>query len=146
MIYGAFGAQSGEPHLEGYISLPQLGIFGRIDLLVDTGAHSTCIHPNDLEPLGADLNALEVLPRATVSGIGGDLPVYEAEAVLAFLEGETLYLYEVAITIPDPTTVQALPSLLGRDILQHWHMSYDKTMNSLEFNVRHADHTTKFSL
>jgi hypothetical protein len=36
-----------------------------------------------------------------------------------------------------------LPSLLGRDVINHWFMEYDPVNARLEFTVRHADYSLR---
>jgi hypothetical protein len=46
----------------------------------------------------------------------------------------------VHITIADPD-IMSLPSLLGRDIIQHWEAIFDFSYDRLQMNVRYADST-----
>ena len=54
--------------------------------------------------------------------------------------------YSINLMIPrlDPDLFR-MPSLLGRDVLDRWHMSYDPSRDKLSFTVRSADHTIKTS-
>ena len=51
--------------------------------------------------------------------------------------------YDVCLSFPliiaDAATPRALPSLLGRHILNRWHMAYRPTENQLTFEVVSAD-------
>ena len=38
-------------------------------------------------------------------------------------------------------TNESLPSLLGRNVINHWYIQYDPANDRLEFTVRHADRT-----
>ena len=84
MLYGSFGTHNGEPNLDAYLVLPQLGASGQVNFLVDTGAAITCLHPNDLLALGADLEAVRALPTLSVSGVGGSPNVYQTPWYVAF--------------------------------------------------------------
>ena len=53
-----------------------------------------------------------------------------------------IYAVELHISDPSPTAT-VLPSLLGRNILNHWQMNYDPTNATLQFTVRHADRTIR---
>ena len=49
---------------------------------------------------------------------------------------------QVSLLIADPNeTNDSLPSLLGRNVINHWYIQYDPANNTLEFTVRHADRT-----
>ncbi len=54
--------------------------------------------------------------------------------------GRVMYVYHIDLEIaePDPAII-ALPSLLGREILDRWRMLYDPPSNRLLFTVRSAD-------
>ncbi len=141
MLYGSFGTHNGEPNLDAYLVLPQLGASGQVNFLVDTGAAITCLHPNDLLALGADLEAVRALPTLSVSGVGGSPNVYQTPGYVAFGDGNGVYVYEIQVSVLDPQDAPPLASMLGRDILQHWRMTYDQTNGILEFLVNHSDHT-----
>ena len=50
--------------------------------------------------------------------------------------------YEVSLRIAEPNRSSAgLPSLLGRNVINHWYMQYDPTNGRLDCTVRHADYT-----
>jgi hypothetical protein len=141
MLRGSFGAHSGEPNLDAYLVLPQLGVSGQVSFLVDTGAAITCLHPNDLLALGADLEAVRGLPTLPVSGVGGSPNVYRTPGYLAFGDDDSVYVYEIPVSILDPQDAPPLASMLGRGILRHWRMTYDQTNDVLEFAVNYADQT-----
>ncbi|MCA1595315.1 MAG: hypothetical protein LC772_02655 [Chloroflexi bacterium] len=75
------------------------------------------------------------------AGIGGITHLYEEGAVLVFSEpGVALYAYDLPVDImPDDPEMTAMPSLLGRDILNRWRITYDPTGVGLKINVRTAD-------
>ena len=140
MLRGSFGAHSGEPNIEGYLIVPALNVSGHVEFLVDTGADGTLVQPSDLLALGADEAMLRRLQyKKPVNGIGGSLGVHIAKSSLLFLASSTLNVYSVEVGIPHIDQVPPLPSLLGRDILQHWRMTYDPYQGRLSFVVRYAD-------
>jgi len=51
-----------------------------------------------------------------------------------------IYVRDLAISMPDPD-LDGLPSLLGRDILDNWAMSYNPSEQELTFRVITAEAT-----
>ena len=75
-----------------------------------------------------------------ITGIGGAKTVYLENAILGFAGSSHLYLYElpIGLTEHDPD-LEGVPSLLGRDILDRWKISYCRPDNILSFEVMTAD-------
>ena len=144
MLRGRFGDTSGRPYLEGRLFLPRLDVRGDISFLVDTGADASLINPLDSARLGIDYSRLE--GHAESWGIGGVAHNFIEDAVLVFSEpGVALYVYRLTIDIspPGPAIPADLPSLLGRDILDRWRMTYSPLKKNLRFKVFEADETVK---
>jgi len=61
-------------------------------------------------------------------GIGGLSKHFVEQAILAFTDpGKCIYIYYIAVQIASPSPdIADIPSLLGRDILDHWRITYDK--------------------
>ena len=137
MIFGAFD-ESGRPYIRGQLAIPSLGVKGYVTFLIDTGADSTCIHPEDVRRVGIPL---ERLSDARVStGIGGNSVYFREPAVMSFTDERVKRLYVVELLIGEPgESSNKLPSLLGRNILNRWRMEYDPAYSKLEFSVRSAD-------
>ncbi len=139
MILGEFGP-TGQPFIEGYLTLPRLGISRNITFLVDTGAYATCIHPRDGTLAAIPFDQLE--NPVTSDGVGGAATYFKEPAVLEFVDGEAREIrsneFDVLIAKPAPDprhSINRLPSLLGRDIIDRWRMVYDRTDGILEFTV-----------
>ena len=78
----------------------------------------------------------------TSRGIGGSSLYFREPAILSFSDGALVRLYEVELLIAEPNVaVDSLPSLLGRNVINHWYMEYDPANDRLEITVRHADRT-----
>ena len=82
----------------------------------------------------------------TSYGVGGPVMYFRERAVPEFVDGDAReirsYVVDVLIAKPaaDPThSMNRLPSLLGRDIIDRWRMVYDRADGLLEFTVRSAD-------
>ena len=143
MILGEFGP-AGQPVVAGYLTLPRLGIARNITFLVDTGAHATCIHPRDGMAAAIPFDQLE--NPVTSHGVGGPATYFRERAVLEFVDGDAREIrsHGVDVLIAKPAaeplhTMNRLPSLLGRDIIDRWRMVYDRTDGVLEFTVQSAD-------
>jgi hypothetical protein len=144
MLIGRFGKTSGRPYLEGRLGFPGLGKSGSVSFLVDTGADCTVLMPADAVKIGIDYSSLR---NPTVSvGLGGLSNGYNENAFAAFSDEQNVYFYAVRvhIAIADPD-IMSLPSLLGRDIIQHWEAIFDFSYDRLQMNVRYADTTTSIS-
>ena len=143
MILGIFGP-TGQPFIEGYLTLPRFDITRTITFLVDTGADATCIHPRDGRPAGIPFDQLrdDIVSR----GVGGQATYFREPAILEFVDGEarTIHGCEVTVNIAKPgeratDAINTIYSLLGRDIIDRWRMVYDRSEGILEFTVRSAD-------
>ena len=139
MIVGGFD-RHGRPYVEVRVTIPRLQVDEKVLFLLDTGADSTCIHPQDTESLGIPISEL----RNPVSSMGvcGTSAYYREPALLGFSDGPDDRFYVVALLVAEPNEISAnLPSLLGRNIINHWSVDYDPTNARLECAVRHADYT-----
>jgi len=76
-------------------------------------------------------------------GIGGLSHNFVERAIVVFSEAKRflhVYMIDLAITPSDPD-MRDMPSLLGRDILDQWRMTYNATTKYLGFHVLSADIT-----
>ena len=141
MLRGRFGDTSGRPYIEGRLILPNLNIRGDISFLVDTGADVSRLHPNDGVRLKIDYGQLSGDAESVgTSGVSHD---FTEPAVVVFSEQKRfLYVYNITLRIaPIDPEIMDLPSILGRDILDQWRMTYNPQKNSLVFAVILADVT-----
>jgi hypothetical protein len=141
MLRGRFGDTSGRPYLEGRLVLPRLNIAGDVSFLVDTGADTSVLHPADAMRMRIDFG--DLTGDISSVGVGGTCHHFSEEAALVFAERRRVvhfYFIELAIAPPDPG-MEELPSLLGRDILDRWRMTYSPSNKYLGFKVLSADHT-----
>ena len=142
MLRGRFGNTSGRPYLEGRFIIPRLNIQSDISFLVDTGADSTVLLVDDARRIGIDYKKLKLSNRQSV-GISGTTRHFKERAFVTFSEpGRFLYVYEIdlAITRPNPK-LKKVPSLLGRNVIDNWRMTYNPEKEKLWFKVWHADYT-----
>ena len=134
MLIGRFDV-TGRPYIEGQISIPRLGLRANISFLVDTGADFTTLAPQHAQAMGINYSLLDESPRVVV-GIGGESRPYRTPAEVMFDDGHVLHRYEITLYIlRGEAAPLGIPSLLGRDVLQHWVMSYSPPTNELTFVV-----------
>jgi hypothetical protein len=103
-----------------------------VDFLLDTGAATSCVHPQDaITRLGIDAQALRT-PSAwplqqAAHGVGGATIDYMVPIQFALRHDDgswDRYQHDLAIARPGPAN-QTLPSLLGWDILRHYRVVVD---------------------
>ena len=75
------------------------------------------------------------------SGVGGSSQVFEQPSVVVFFDPRNaMFAYQMEVgIIDDSQQARELPSLLGRDILDRWRMTYCPVDNLLAFEVLSAD-------
>lgn len=142
MIEGRFGDTTGRPYISGRLILPRLRLSSNLSFLVDTGADGSVLMPADAMKMGVDFNQLG--DSETVGGFTGNSVCYKEPALLAFFEQNRslIRFYSIKAIIPSANPeIMHTPTILGRDVLDRWHMSYDPSKDSLSFTVRSADHT-----
>ena len=134
MLRGRFGDTTGRPYFDAKVILPRLGIRGNVSFLFDTGADSSVLMPLDGQRLGIDPARLSATDTAI--GIGGIQEHFIEPAIVIFANDSELFAYRMNMGIisPSPEIID-VPSLLGRDIIDRWRVTYDKTGNTLSVEV-----------
>ena len=139
MIVGHFDSL-GRPYVVCRMIIPRFRLNRRIPFLLDTGADSTSLHPRDARAAGVSFALLG--DRRYSREIGGRSSYFREPAILAFSDDSAVRIYETVLLIAEPNeATENLPSLLGRDLINHWHMEYDPSDGRLTFTVRRADRT-----
>ncbi len=140
MLRGRFGNTTGRPYIEGRLVIPRLNTSGDISFLVDTGADQTLLAPADGLRIGLDYADLHGDGKQII-GIGGVTENFVEDAVVVFADGiKVIYGYTIQLGIAPPSPdIMDIPSLLGRDIIDHWRMIYNPTRRNLSFTVISAD-------
>ena len=137
MIAGQFDI-FGEPCVDGRIVIPRLGVDETIRFLLDTGARTTCIHSSDARRVGIPISQL-ANPTHSI-GVAGVTSYYREPVILTFGDGQGRVTYNVQVNISEPSPVSlALPSLLGRDITNNWHIVYAPLEGRLEITPLRSD-------
>ena len=139
MILGRFDSR-GRPFVECRVRIPRLQVNARILCLLDTGADAAYIHQDGAESLRIPFEQLG--NRVASRGVGGRSAYFRETAFLSFVDGSLVRAYEVPLRIAEPNRSSVgLPSLLGRNVINHWYMQYDPTNGRLDCTVRHANYT-----
>jgi hypothetical protein len=143
VIPGYFDTESRPalPFVSAGVRLAGVDAQGEVPFLIDTGSSTTCLHPLAAAlqlgiPL-ADLLNPAAWPRLEPhSGVGG-VAMYDvvpAEHVFR-TEANRLRVITGAVRIATPTTHnQALPSLLGWDVLEHFRLVVDRRAGRVELH------------
>lgn len=140
MIIGEFD-RNGWPRVKCDIAFPRLGLHGEVSFLVDTGAHRTALQPTDARNMSIPFDLLGNAEESL--GIGGGASYFQEIAYLAFDDGlyKRIYIVNLLIAEPRDQNAAAIPSLLGRDIINYWDMRYAPMNGVLEFDALSADYT-----
>ena len=137
MVVGWFSF-TGRPFVRVLITIPRLGIQNEVDLLVDTGADSTCVNHRDAAYLRLFPDVLQESEMTHATGIGGSSRYFVEDARLEFLDtdDDSPREYPVSLRIADLSdTPMPIPSLLGRDILNLHRMIYSPAERRLELHA-----------
>lgn len=138
-IHGKWRADYDAGFLSALFSSRSLGILRQeVDFLVDTGAVKTAILDWDAKVLDIDHRRLSPY-RYRLPGIGGSVDTYAVtDSTLTFTtdEGgsheeriEVLVIKHARLN----GRVEKLPSILGRDILERYHLIYSKPYQKIYF-------------
>jgi hypothetical protein len=149
MLSGRYVGSSLRPVIDAHRSIPSIKAGGFVQFLIDTGADCTTITPADGKRLRVDFNKLTDEDHSI--GYTGSTVDFICQGIVTFAEiGIVEYEYdiELRLTKPDPNIPELLllPSLLGRDILNQWQMSFDPKVLAITANVLSCDRKNPLSL
>jgi hypothetical protein len=139
MIHGRYGNTTGRPYIEGHLTIPFLNVEGLVSFLVDTGSDGTVLMPLDVVRLKVDYSRLTTTDESI--GIGGRSTVYVVPAILMIPEEARIaHIYEFELRVAERRPeLEKTPSLIGRDILRHWRLTFDWTRSRLSAEILHSD-------
>lgn len=138
MLRGRFGDTSGRPYMEGHVWLPRLERGGNVSFIFDTGADTSLLMPLDAQRMGIDYGLLE--NEVPLLGVGGESMNRIEAGLLSFVDDRALYRYEIELHICTPTKeLMTIPSLLGRDVIDQWRVTYDRSASELLAEVISSD-------
>ena len=97
---------------------PRLGVQDWVELLVDSGADRTILHPDLNFAIRIPYHRLYSGNRGIATGIGGSRNYYSEPCVLVFEDdkGDLLQCH-LTVFIAELNQPETVPSLLGRDFL-----------------------------
>lgn len=121
--------------------MPRLKVVTNLSFMIDTGADTTVLMPTDALIAHVPFHRLRD-PRR-VGGVGGTSQMFLEDAWLQFLDERgngVLCSYGIQILVAARSKhLLATPSLLGRDVLDRWSMTYARPRRRLSFRVLSAD-------
>jgi hypothetical protein len=141
-LIGEFDERTGRPMLKGRLLLQRFGVRNDVTFLVDTGADRTMLSGRDL--LRLRLDESRFTPGPLMTGVGGIERTWLEPATVVFtdvVDGHIHVYRQLLVVALTRSAPQRLPSLLGRDIRNRWHMNYRPIERRLEFDVVSADDT-----
>ena len=122
MIFGYF--DKGRPYIEARLTIPTLECDRHIPLVFDTGADSTILMPQ--EGTRFQINYERLRFDGTASGMGGVVNHSVVDASISFWSDLAVYNYRINLLVcPPEENLMAIPSLLGRDVINKWRVTYD---------------------
>jgi hypothetical protein len=135
--------------IEAHVTIPSIKAAGFIQFLIDTGADCTTLTPADGRRLRIDHTKLTTEDHSI--GYAGSTLDFICKGIVTFSEiGVVEYEYDVdlRVTKPDPGIPELfmLPSLLGRDILNRWQLSFDPKAMTITANVLSCDRSNSLNL
>lgn len=119
--------------------MPRLNLSGNVSFLLDTGADASILMPADARRLGVPFGQLQ--GDRECGGLGGTVHCFVERALLVFSDpGIALYAYDLHIDVMhDDPQMEDVPSILGRDVIDRWRITYDPQRARLRVIVRSAD-------
>jgi len=124
----------GWPYVAGRISLSRLQLGPTpVTFMLDTGADMTLLHPGDAHRLGIDFDShFQGIQRITIPGVGtAEAYLEQATLELPHLNGRVDRLAgRVFVAVPSDIN-RRHPSILGRDVFDHYSIVYSKARNIL---------------
>ena len=135
--------------IDAHVKIPSLNPSGFVQFLIDTGADCTTITQGDGKRLRINYAALTKEDHCM--GYGGASVNFLCDGTVSFAEiGVIEYEFDVELRIskPEPGTSDLLliPSLLGRDILNRWKISFDPQDRLIVADVLSCDRSSSLQL
>ncbi|MCY3920177.1 MAG: hypothetical protein OXG38_10300 [Chloroflexi bacterium] len=119
------------PHVDVELLMQATSVIATIPFLIDTGADDTVLQPFDLtwpeaSPIASTFD--DHPERRRIEGIGGSVYIVPVSVRLFFRieDGPDRLWYDCRVWVAEPTDADlAMPSLLGRDLLQFFRLTLD---------------------
>ena len=121
------GGTAKRPLVNALVELPAHGVSASVAFLIDTGVDRTLLAPRDLMNAGLEPDALETLQHGeSSSGVGGAVQTRLIDAELTLGSYSRRLASGVLIGPAGPEIAPSLPSLLGRDVLEHFDLTFSQ--------------------
>lgn len=123
------------PSIRAFVVFEELQIEAALPLIIDTGASNTLILWKDIERLAIDPLRLTGEEREFL-GIGGAIMSRQTRVIVEFTAGhnetvkEETKIFIASSPCPHPR-LMLLPSVLGRDILNRYDLTYRPRVNEV---------------
>jgi hypothetical protein len=145
MIRGRFGDTSGRPFIEGRLIIKKLRVYDYFSFCIDTGSDETVLLPSDSRKTSLDFSKLK--DKTSSCTLNGTCELFVIPAIIQFFEPSSMnvYSYDIELKIaPFNPDLLPLPSIVGRDVIDHWSINYCRTQNRLDIKVLSADRTSTY--
>lgn len=140
MLWGEFAAGTGRPYIRARLWVPRFNLQRIVRFCVDTGTTYTMLMPRDAFAIGIDYTLLDDVIDVATAGGAASVFLEPVELLFTDADGPTAYSYRVMLAIAPPSTATAaVPSLLGRDVINRWRIDYHPTAGQLRCDVVTAD-------
>jgi predicted aspartyl protease len=138
MPIGRYVGTSLRPMIEAHVSIPSINAGGFVQFLIDTGADCTTITPADGRRLRVEYSRLTREDHSM--GYSGSTMDFVCDGTIVFAEiGVVEYEFDVELRLarpnPDTPELLMLPSLLGRDVLNRWKLTFDPADRTITADV-----------
>lgn len=122
------------PYVGGRLSLSRLQLGPTpVSLMLDTGADMSLVHPGDARRLGIDFDShFQGVQRIKIGGVGtAEAYLEQMTLELPHLNGSVdRFAGGIFVAVPSDINRQ-YPSILGRDVFDHYSIIYSKARNLL---------------
>jgi hypothetical protein len=139
VLRGEF-AGNGRPYIRGELWIPRFNLRHDIRFCVDTGSGYTVLMPDDGLAIGVDYVKLD--DEIDLATVGGATSTFLEPVEISFtdFDARAAYSYRAVLAIAPPSAeTAAVPSLLGRDVINRWRIDYHPTAGQLLCDVITAD-------
>lgn len=127
-------APTAVPYVRAAIQIPSLRRQVVASFLIDTGADTTVIHPQDSLRLFQPAEIRALPSPVGIDGAGAGKAHYPIEVNIVFLHHDnSLQAVPITAYVGDPSHNMNFESLLGRDVLESFVMHFDQKAQSVTF-------------
>ena len=128
-------APTAVPYVWAIVHLLKFSRRALVPFLIDTGADATTIHPQDSLRVCSESEIKALGNPTAFGGAGAGRNHYPADAVLVFIHDDgRLQAIRLTVYVAEPGPHNHMyESLLGRDALDHFVMTFDQKARTITF-------------